>query len=225
MDGVERRLTAVRVLIADDHEVVRRGIRALLEMEAGWTVCGEAANGREAIALATTTAPDVAVLDVSMPELNGFEATRQIRKALPQCEVLILTMHDSEQVLREALAAGARGYVLKSDAGRNLIAAVDALAHHKPFLTPTATDMVLTDYLRRDDPTPGSPLPHLQLTAREREIVQLLAEGRSTKGVARALGISVKTADTHRTNVMRKLALHSQSQLVRYAIRNNLIQA
>lgn len=175
--------------------------------------------------MAVTSAPDVAILDVSMPELNGFEATRHIRKALPQCEVLILTMHDSEQVLREALAAGARGYVLKSDAGRNLVAAVDALCQHKPFLTPAAADMVLADYLSHDDAAARPEVPHLRLTAREREVVQLLAEGKSTKGVARALGISVKTADTHRTNVMRKLDIHSQSELVRYAIRNNLIQA
>jgi DNA-binding NarL/FixJ family response regulator len=217
-------VTGTRVLIADDHEVVRRGIRALLETEPGWTVCGEAANGREAIELAASLAPDVAILDVSMPELNGFEAARQIRKAVPHCEVLILTMHESEQVLRDALAAGARGYVLKADAGRTLVAAVDALRQHKSFLTPDAADMVLADYIRREDPGARAEVPHLQLTAREREVVQLLAEGNSTKGVASALDISVKTADTHRTNVMRKLHLHSQADLVRYAIRNNLVQ-
>ena len=213
-----------RLLIADDHEVVRRGIRALLETEPGWTVCGEATNGREAIELAISSTPDVAILDVSMPELNGFEAARQIRKALPQCEVLILTMHESEQVLHDALAAGARGYVLKTDAGRTLVAAVDALRQHKSFLTPTAADLVLTDYLRDGEPAARLEVPHLQLTPREREVVQLLAEGKSTKGVAHTLGISVKTADTHRTNVMRKLHVHSQADLVRYAIRNNLIQ-
>jgi len=217
-------VTGVRLLIADDHEVVRRGIRVLLETEPGWTICGEAANGREAVELAVSFAPDVVILDVSMPELNGFEATRQIRKALPSCEVLILTMHESEQVLRESLAAGARGYVLKADAGRTLVAAVDALRQHKPFLTPTAADMVLADYRRHEDPATPAEVPHLQLTPREREVVQLLAEGRSTKAVAQTLGISPKTADTHRTNVMRKLHLHSQAELVRYAIRNNLIQ-
>jgi len=217
-------VTGVRLLIADDHEVVRRGIRVLLETEPGWTICGEAANGREAVELAASFAPDVVILDVSMPELNGFEATRQIRKALPRCEVLILTMHESEQVLRESLAAGARGYVLKADAGRTLVAAVDALRQHKPFLTPTAADMVLADYRRHEDPATPAEVPHLQLTPREREVVQLLAEGRSTKAVAQTLGISPKTADTHRTNVMRKLHLHSQAELVRYAIRNNLIQ-
>ena len=222
---VRETVTGVRLLIADDHEVVRRGIRALLETEPGWTTCGEAANGREAVEMAVSATPDVVILDVSMPELNGFEATRQIRKALPQCEVLILTMHDSEQVLRESLAAGARGYVLKSDAGRTLVAAVDALRQHKSFLTPTAADLVLADYRRHEDPAATAEVPHLRLTPREREVVQLLAEGKSTKGVARTLGISAKTADTHRTNVMRKLRLHSQAELVRYAIRNNLIQA
>jgi len=215
----------VRLLIADDHDVVRHGVRALLETEPGWTVCGEAVNGRQAVEVAVRTTPDIAILDVSMPELNGFEATRQIRKALPACEVLIFTMHESEEVLREALAAGARGYVLKSDAGRTLLAAVDALRQHKSFLTPAAAEMVIADYRRRDDPRARPEVPRLQLTPREREVVQLLAEGQSSKGVARTLGISAKTADTHRTNVMRKLQLHSQSELVRYAIRNKLIQA
>ncbi|HWP65403.1 MAG TPA: response regulator transcription factor [Candidatus Limnocylindria bacterium] len=217
-------MTEVRLLVADDHEVVRRGIRALLETEPGWTVCAEAANGREAVERAAATEPDVAILDVSMPELNGFEAARQIRKTCPRCEVLILTMHESEAVLRDALAAGVRGYVLKSDAGRMLIAAVDAVRQHKSFLTPAAADMVLADYRRHEGAGPGADVPRLRLSPREREVVQLLAEGKSTKAVARTLGISVKTADTHRTNVMRKLALHSQSELVRYAIRNNLIQ-
>ena len=216
---------AVRLLIADDHDVVRHGVRALLETEPGWTVCGEAVNGRQAVEVAVRTTPDIAILDVSMPELNGFEATRQIRKALPACEVLIFTMHESEEVLREALAAGARGYVLKSDAGRMLLAAVDALRQHKSFLTPAAAEMVIADYRRRDDSRARPEVPRLQLTPREREVVQLLAEGKSSKGVARTLGISAKTADTHRTNVMRKLQLHSQSELVRYAIRNKLIQA
>jgi DNA-binding NarL/FixJ family response regulator len=219
MDG------GIRILVADDHELVRRGIRALLETESGWTVCAEAANGRDAVEMAVATRPDVAILDISMPELNGVEAARQIRRAVPQCQILILTMHESEQVLREALVAGARGFVLKSDAGRNLVTAVDALHHHKPFLTPVVTDVVLEDYLRRGTAPVDTEAPHGRLTGREREVLQLLAEGRSSKEVAHSLGISVKTADTHRTNVMRKLDLHSLGELVRYAIRNNLIQA
>jgi len=214
----------VRILVADDHEVVRRGICSLLELEPGWTVCAEAANGREAVEMAAACGPNVAILDVSMPELNGFEAARRIRKAAPACEVLILTMHESEQVLHEALSAGARGYVLKSDAGRTLVTAVDALVRHKPFLTPVAADVVLEDYLTHGEPRPGAAPPRGRLSPREREVVQLLAEGKTTKDVARVLGISVKTADTHRTNVMRKLDLHSLSELVRYAIRNHLTQ-
>lgn len=219
MDG------GIRILVADDHELVRRGIRALLEMESGWKVCAEAANGRDAVEMAVATRPDVAILDISMPELNGVEAARQIRRSVPQCQILILTMHESEQMLREALVAGARGFVLKSDAGRNLVTAVDALHHHKPFLTPVVTDVVLEDYLRRGATPVDADTPHGRLTGREREVLQLLAEGHSSKEVARSLGISVKTADTHRTNVMRKLDLHSLGELVRYAIRNNLIQA
>jgi DNA-binding NarL/FixJ family response regulator len=219
MDG------GIRILVADDHELVRRGIRALLEMESGWKVCAEAANGRDAVEMAVATRPDVAILDISMPELNGVEAARQIRRSVPQCQILILTMHESEQMLRDALVAGARGFVLKSDAGRNLVTAVDALHHHKPFLTPVVTDVVLEDYLRRGTTPVDADTPHGRLTGREREVLQLLAEGHSSKEVARSLGISVKTADTHRTNVMRKLDLHSLGELVRYAIRNNLIQA
>jgi len=215
----------IRILVADDHELVRRGIRALLEIEPGWRVCAEAANGRDAVEMATATRPDVAILDISMPELNGVEATRQIRRAVPQCQILILTMHESEQVLREALVAGARGFVLKSDAGRNLVAAVDALNRHMPFLTPGVTDVVLEDYLKSGTVPADPDTPQGRLTGREREVLQLLAEGRSSKEVAQSLGISVKTADTHRTNVMRKLDLHSLGELVRYAIRNNMTQA
>jgi DNA-binding NarL/FixJ family response regulator len=216
-------MKAVRILVADDHEVVRRGVRALLEAEAGWLVCDEAATGREALAKAQRLKPDIVILDIGMPELNGLEATRQIRKTVPQSEVLILTMHESEHVVREVLAAGARGYVLKSDAGRDLVAAVNALRQRKPFFTSSVGTMVLQGYLqniRAVDP----PHPSCRLTPREREITQLLAEGKTNKQVAVALGISAKTADTHRTNIMRKLHLHSASDLVRYAIRNKLIE-
>jgi len=209
-------------LVADDHEVVRRGIRSLLEAEAGWEVCGEAVTGREAIEKATQLIPDVTILDIGMPELNGLDATRHIRKAVPETEVLILTMHESEQVVREVLDAGARGYVLKSDAGRDLVTAVDAVRKHKPFFTSRVAEMVLSGYLTGStDPPPRRPS---RLTGREREIVQLLAEGKSNKEVATALGISVKTAETHRTNILRKLDLHSISEVVRYAIRNKIIE-
>jgi len=214
----------IRILIADDHEIVRRGLRSLIESQPNWQVVGEAVTGREAVDLAKAHAPHVAVLDVSMPELNGLEATRQIIKALPQTEVLILTMHESEQVVREVLDSGARGYVLKSDAGRDLISAVDALVHRRPFFSSRVSEMLLQNYLGKQERPATSPdSPRSRLTAREREIVQLQAEGKTNKEVAASLNISIKTAETHRTNIMNKLDLHSVTELVRYAVRNNIV--
>ncbi len=215
-------MNAVRILIADDHEVVRRGIRALLEGEAGWEVCGEAVTGREAVEKAQQFTPDIVILDIAMPELNGLEAARQIRRLTPNTEILVLTMHESDQLVQEVLAAGARGYVLKSDAGRDLVAAVAALCRHKPFFASSVAAVVLDGYLKTGEGATAAAVN--PLTAREREIVQLLAEGKSNKDIAVSLGISVKTAETHRTNVMRKLDLHSVSELVRYAIRNRIIE-
>lgn len=213
-----------RILIADDHEIVRRGLRALIESQANWEVVAEAVTGREAVELAKQFNPQVAVLDVSMPEMNGLEAARQILKALPQTEVLILTMHDSEQVVREVLDSGARGYVLKSDAGRDLISAVEALRQRRPFFSSRVSEMLLQNYRgRQERPVAGGP-PRSRLTAREREIVQLLAEGKTNKEVASSLNISIKTAETHRTNIMNKLDLHSVTELVRYAVRNNMVE-
>ncbi|MBI4454998.1 MAG: response regulator transcription factor [Acidobacteria bacterium] len=214
----------MRILIADDHEVVRRGFRSLLETRPEWEVCAEAVTGREAVEKATQHNPDVVVMDISMPELNGLEATRQIVKALPKVEVLILTMHDSEELVREVLDAGARGYVLKSDAGRDLVAAVDAVRRHKPFFTSRVSEIVLDGYLKRNSHTGKEGIRLSRLTPREREIVQLLAEGKSNKEVAVALNISVKTAETHRANVMNKLGLHSVTELVRYAVRNKIVE-
>lgn len=213
-----------RILVADDHEVVRRGICSLLRAQADWDVCGEAGNGREAVEKALQLKPDVVILDVGMPTLNGLEATRQILKANSQIKVLILTLHDSDQVVREVLNAGARGFLLKSDAARDLVAAVEALRRDKIYFTPKVASMVLNGFLQRDS-VPLSPETHgrSRLTPREREIVQLLAEGKSSKEVAVALGLSVKTAETHRSNIMRKLELHSVSDLVLYAVRNNIV--
>lgn len=214
-------MSQVRILVADDHEVVRRGVCALLEGHAGFQVCDEAVDGREAVEKAKRSLPDVVILDIGMPGLNGFDAARQIRTVSPDSEVLILTMHESEQVIREVLAAGARGYVLKSDAGRDLITAVEALSRRKTFFTSRVAEMVLQKYLE------GSPdlmkSEATSLTPREREVVQLVAEGRTNKEVATTLNISVKTAETHRTNIMRKLDCHSLSELVRYAIRHKII--
>ena len=213
-------MTAVQIMIADDHAIVRRGLRSLLETQPGWRVCAEASNGREAVEKAAQFKPDVAVIDIGMPQLNGLDATRQIVAVLPATEVLILTMHQSEEVAREILRAGARGYVLKSDADVHLIAAVDALLHHKPFLTPSVTDVFFGDYMNSwisEDPQEDR-----RVTAREREIIQLLAEGKSNKEVAVALGISVRTAEAHRANINHKLGFTSLTDLVRYAIRNRI---
>jgi DNA-binding NarL/FixJ family response regulator len=213
----------LRILVADDHHVVRTGLRALLESKSGWHVCAEAANGREAVEKATTLKPDVAVLDIGMPLLNGVEATRQIHKLSPETEVLILTMHDSDVLVQEVLEAGARGYILKDDADRNLLAAVDALRRHKPFLSPRVSDAARTRAAKGESHARERSARN-RLTPREREILQLLAEGKTNKEVAGLLGISVKTAETHRANIMIKLDFHSVIDLVRYAVRNKIIQ-
>lgn len=212
-----------RILVADDHEVVRRGLCALLRNQAEWEVCGEAGDGREAVEKVLALKPEVVILDIGMPNLNGLEATRQILKANSQIKVLILTLHDSDQVVQEVLNAGARGFLLKTDAARDLVAAVEALLRGKTYFTPKVAAMVLDGYLRRENGTTPQPPTHSRLTPREREVVQLLAEGKSSKEVAVALGLSVKTAETHRSNIMRKLELHSVSDLVLYAVRNNIV--
>ncbi len=218
-------MSALRIVIADDHELVRKGLRSVLDAQTGWTICGEAVNGREAVELARKIKPDVMVMDVTMPELNGLEATRQILKDRPKTEVLILTVHESEQLVSEVLAAGARGYILKGDTTRLLVAAIESIAQHKPFFTGTASEVVLGGYLRPGQPARKESRALPRLTAREREIVQLLAEGKSNKEVSTALGVSVKTIDAHRANIMHKLNIHSVTDLVRYAIRNNIIAA
>ena len=217
----------VRLLLADDHEIVRKGLRALLEAEPGWQVAAEAADGRDAVEKAQQIKPDIAILDISMPSLNGLEATRQIVKGISQTKVLVLTMHDSDPLIQQVLEAGARGYLLKSDAARDLVAAVDALRRNKTFFTPKVAQLVLEGYLDKNPRESSSPEggSSSSLTDRQREIVQLLAEGKSSKEVASALGLSVKTAETHRANIMRRLDCHSVTALVRYAIRNHIIEA
>jgi DNA-binding NarL/FixJ family response regulator len=214
----------LRILLVDDHDIVRRGLKELLEEHPGWTVCAEAGNGREAVELAIQHRPHIAVVDLSMPELNGLEATRRIREALPDTEVLVFTMHDSEELVRNALNAGARGYLLKSDAARQLVPALETLAQRKPFFAGRASEVLLSGFLdrgREQTPVP----PGEPLTSREREVVQLLAEGNSNKDIAKALDLSVKTVETHRAAVMRKLDLHSVADIVRYAIRNGITSA
>jgi DNA-binding NarL/FixJ family response regulator len=212
----------IRILIADDHAIVRRGLRTLIESQPGWEICAEACNGRHALERAADFKPDVAILDIGMPELNGLDAARQILKANPHTEVLILTMHQSEEVVAEVLKAGVRGYVLKSDADEHLVRAIETLLQHKPFLSPNVTDMILSDYLNRRSDTTSE--PRNRVTPREREIIQLLAEGKSNKEVARALDISTRTVETHRAHIMHKLGLASFGDLIRYAIRNRIVQ-
>ncbi len=215
----------VRLLLADDHEIVRRGLRALLEAEPGWEVVAEAVDGRDAIEKTKQMKPDVAILDIGMPSLNGLEAARQIVTSGLQTKVLILTVHDADPVIQQVLEAGARGYLLKSDAARDLVTAVDALRRNKTFFTPKVAQMVLEGYLGKDTKDASAEGDCLRLTGRQREIVQLLAEGKSSKEIACALGLSVKTAETHRANIMRRLDCHSVTALVRYAIRNHIIDA
>ncbi len=215
-------MNSLRILVADDHEIVRRGLVSLIKTQPNWEVCAEADNGRQAVELAKKLNPGVVILDIGMPTLNGLEATRQILRDNPQTRILILTITDTDQAVREVLDAGARGFLLKSDAARDLITAIEALQHNKTFFTARVAEMVLSGYRGAT----GAPRKNLvpNLTPREREVVQLLAEGRSTKEVASHLNLSVKTAETHRSNIMRKLGLHSISELVLYAVRNNIIQ-
>jgi DNA-binding NarL/FixJ family response regulator len=214
----------VRIIIADDHEVVRHGLKQLLESQPGWEVCGEARDGRAAVELAGRLMPDVAVLDISMPELNGLEATRKIRAVSPGTEVLVFTMHEAEDLVREVFAAGARGYLLKSDAARSIVAAVEAVVAHQPFFTSKVSAMVLDAFLRERAAAEGCAAEGA-LTPREREVVQLLAEGRQNKEIARRLGVAVKTVETHRAAVMRKIGADSVADVVRYAVRNRIVSA
>jgi DNA-binding NarL/FixJ family response regulator len=218
-------MAALRLLLADDHEIVRKGLRSVLVAQGDCEIVGEAADGRQAVALAKELSPDIAVLDISMPLLNGLEASRQILKLRPQTKILILTVHDSDSLIRDVLDAGARGYILKTDAGRDLVTAIESLRRNKTFFTSRVAQMILDGFLKGDAHAAQADRGDTRLTPRQREIVQLLAEGKSSKEVAVALDLSVKTAETHRANIMRKLDCHSVSEIVRYAIRNKIIEA
>jgi DNA-binding NarL/FixJ family response regulator len=217
-------MSRLQILIVDDHEVVRRGLRVLIELHPGWEVCGEAKDGREAVEKARELKPDVVVMDIGMPELNGLEATRQILKAARRTEVLMLTAHESEQLVREVLEAGAHGYVLKSAAGRDLVNAIEALSKREAFFTNSVAKIVLQSYGKKGSPAESSEELPLLLSPREREIIQLLAEGKSNNEVADVLYISAKTVETHRAHIMEKLNLHSMAELVHYAIRNQIVE-
>lgn len=207
----------VRLMIADDHDVVRAGLRRIFEARSGWSVVAEAADGRRAIAQAMTHKPDVAIIDYSLPLINGVEATRQIKLRVPSVEVLIFTMHDNEMILQDLLQAGARGYLLKSDVEQHLYSAVEALAVGRPYFTGGASDRILDAYLMKSK-------AEGVLTSRERGIVQLIAEGHSNKAIAGVLNISIKTVETHRSNIMHKLHFDSTAALVRYAVRHKLVE-
>jgi len=214
----------LRVLIADDHELVRRGARAVLHSQPGLRVVGEAVNGRDAVEKAIKLKPDVAVLDISMPDLDGVEVTRRILKEVPITKVLVLTMHESDQMVKHALDAGARGYILKSDLTKCLAKAVKAVSEGKRFLTPKVSEIVLDGFLNTSSQHHGGQAG-VRPTPREMEIISLLAQGKANKEVAAQLGITVRTVQTHRSKIMLKLGFHSLADLIHYAIRNGIAVA
>lgn len=214
------RPTVRRILIADDHQAMRQGVRSFLDSHSGWEVVAEAGDGREALRLARETQPDIAILDYSLPFMNGLELTRAIKRDLPRTEILIYTMHDRESILIDVLRAGARGYVLKSDSGTHLVAAVEALSVRKPYFSGAIAETLLEHFVESDH----SPGKGIVLTPREREIVQLIAEGKLNKQIAYILDISVKTVETHRAAAMHKLKLRTTAELVLYAVRNNIVE-
>jgi DNA-binding NarL/FixJ family response regulator len=208
-----------RILIADDHEVVRSGLRAIVESRANWVVAGEAIDGEQAVELVLETKPDVAIVDYSMPILNGLEVSRRIRSARPRTEVLVLTMHENEEILTEALLAGVRGFLFKSDAKRHLVSAIEELLDHRPYFTSAMVEKLLHDYQHNKQ----NKLKML-LTLREENVVQLIAEGHTNKSISAILKLSVKTVETHRASAMRKLGISSTAEVVRYAIRRKLVE-
>jgi DNA-binding NarL/FixJ family response regulator len=213
----------LRILVADDHDLVRRGIRGLLRTQRGWSIVAEAATGREAIQMAKKSRPDLAILDVDMPDLDGLEATRQILEASGDTTVLILTLHGSDLLLRRALEMGARGYVLKSDLPDQLIKAIRTVSRGKQFLAPKATDVMVHAFLRGDVERKASGRLQERPTPRELEILRLLAVGKSNKEIAAELGITVRTAETHRAKIMQKLGFHSLAELIHYAFRQGIV--
>jgi DNA-binding NarL/FixJ family response regulator len=215
----------LRILVADDHDVMREGTRAVIERQKGWELCGLAATGREAVAQAILLQPDIVIMDMTMPELNGLDAAVQIKRRLPDTEILMFTGHETDELIREAFRAGVKSFIFKSEAHTYLVEAIESLSRHKPFFTSKVSEILFADILTRSEKTSGVNHPGQRLSAREREIVQLLAEGRTNKEVGDVLGISVRTAESHRASVLRKLSLDSVAALVRYAVRNKIIEA
>jgi DNA-binding NarL/FixJ family response regulator len=206
------------ILIADDHEVVRSGLRSILEGHEGWNIVGEAGNGKDAISLILDKAPDVAIVDYSLPLINGVEVTRSVKARQLPTEILIFTMHDSDELVRESFRAGAKAFLLKSDAKRLLVTAVEALVLHKPFFTGIVSEKMLASFLSNQAASKET------ISPRERMVVQLISEGYSNKGISKILNLSIKTIETHRASAMRKLEVNSTAGLVRYAIRNRLVE-
>jgi DNA-binding NarL/FixJ family response regulator len=221
---VKAKMESLHLVVADDHDIVRRGLRDLLEQQVGWKVVAEATNGKEAVEKVLKTQPDVAVLDIQMPVVNGLEAAKQIVMSGSKTRILILTIHESDTLIREMLDAGVRGYVLKSDAARDLVSAVEALRRNRTFFSPQIQEMVLDGYLKRMKKSADMEASASRLTPRQREVLKLLAEGKTSSEAAAALGMSNKTAETHRAALMTRLNCHSISDLVRYAVRNKIIE-
>jgi DNA-binding NarL/FixJ family response regulator len=213
----------LRILVADDHDVMRQGTRSVIERKPGWEVCGVAATGREAVERAEELKPDIVIIDMTMPELNGLDAAIQIKRRAPKTEILMFTAHENDALIRDAFEAGVKSFILKSEAHHFLVQAIESLAQHKPFFTTKVSEILFSKIMNRAEGNRDTSEPGQRLSAREREIVQLIAEGKSNKEVADALGISVRTAETHRASILRKLNLDSVAGLVRYAIRNKLV--
>jgi len=218
-----RAIKKLSILLADDHELVRHGIRGILRARRGWRVIGEASNGQEAVEKTNKLKPDVAILDVSMPNIDGLQATRQIRAASPNTKVVILTMHESDQMVHRVLEAGALAYVLKSDLAANLVNAVQDVSAGKLFLTPKVSNIVLQGFLKNGNQVAAAEQKRAKPTPREVQIIRLLVEGKSNKVIAADLGISIRTVETHRSRIMVKLGLHSLAELFHYAIRQKLV--
>ena len=212
-----------RILLADDHGIVRQGLRAVLARETSFEVIGESSDGREAVRLAEALQPNIVIMDISMPQLNGLEAAKQIVKASPRTHIIILSMHSDETYLIRALQAGVKGYLLKESAEEDLIRAVRMVAQGKTFFSPAVTNALLADYMR-DMQQRNLRDSYDLLTEREREVLQLLAEGKSNKEAATVLDVSTNTVETHRTNLMQKLGLHNTAEIVLYAVRKKIIQ-
>jgi len=215
----------LRILIADDHDVMREGTRAIIERQPDWEVCGMAATGREAVAEAIRLEPNIVIMDMTMPQLNGLDAAVQIKRRLPRTEIIMFTAHETDELIREVFDIGVKSFIFKAEAHTYLIDAIQSLSQHKPFFTSKVSEILFADILNRSEPHSNGSRPGQRLSAREREVVQLLSEGGSNKEVAEALGISVRTAETHRATVLRKLGLDSIASLVRYAIRNKIVEA